>query len=285
MLGILILILTFLKHIYCSKFLRTLDNIGFTSRLQPKGFSVPTHLILGSNSIEHGINLLEELSPDILLVYGWNAARLDRLIWELEPRNFNMQFQSISNEPTMEDILKILTSIKDNKIRSVIAVGCGKIMDATKLALSLYKSKDESILNDKDLNTKDLNLQSLINDCSSLPNDILLCTIPLLPCAGAELSSISSFYQISQNQNTPSFKNIKYLKTNPPDLCIVHPETIYRSTLTELNTRIIGLIATCIELVLIDNTSYIVELLAWDSLRDLMHIFDLSVEVCTTILI
>ena len=114
------------------------DSFGFSPQLRVNGFTVPTHVVFGTNAMEHGVNLLEEISREALVVHGWNAARLDTLLWELEPRGFQLDFLSISSPtPTFEDVADIVHALESSKMRIVIAVGGGCIIDAVKLAATV----------------------------------------------------------------------------------------------------------------------------------------------------
>ena len=71
------------------------DSLGFSSSLSSQGFRLNTQIIFGSNAIEHGVNLIEERTQKVLLVSGWNGARLDPILWELEPRGFKLDLCSV----------------------------------------------------------------------------------------------------------------------------------------------------------------------------------------------
>lgn len=41
-----------------------------------------------------------------LIVTGWNQARADPVVWELLPRGFDLAWHSVSNEPSLTDVVK-----------------------------------------------------------------------------------------------------------------------------------------------------------------------------------
>lgn len=39
-----------------------------------------------------------------MIVTGWNQARADPVVWELLPRGFDLQWHSVSAEPSLSDV-------------------------------------------------------------------------------------------------------------------------------------------------------------------------------------
>ena len=238
------------------------DSFGFSPQLRVNGFTVPTHVVFGTNAMEHGVNLLEEISREALVVHGWNAARLDTLLWELEPRGFQLDFLSISSPtPTFEDVADIVHALESSKMRIVIAVGGGCIIDAVKLAATVMSR-----------NVTGISIKS-----PGLP--VIVCSIPLLPAGGSEISSYSAIRNnISverHRKKTLSFT--QYFPTVSPDLCIIHPLSLYRANMVDVNEKILNLMATCFEIIVDGDAGYMSELLAQDALRTLVAIFDKAV--------
>ena len=262
------------KGVYINdKEIKSYDSFGFSPHLRIGGFTVPTHVVFGTNAMEHGVNLLEEISSEALVVHGWNAARLDTLLWELEPRGFRLNFLSIASSiPTLEDVAEIVNTLERSKMRIVIAVGGGYIIDAVKLAASVMAHNVTGI------------------SIASPNTPVIMCSIPLLPAGGSEISSYSAISG-GVNMDAMEHNQIKrltfkhYIPTISPDLCIVHPVSLYRANMADVNERILNLIATCFEIIIDGDASYMSELLVQDALRTLIVILDKAVTAYDTRLI
>lgn len=254
------------KGVYTDdKEIKSYDSFGFSPQLRVGGFTVPTHVIFGTNAMEHGVNLLEEIGSEALVVHGWNAARLDTLLWELEPRGFRLDFLSIGSlTPAIEDVAEIVKTLERGKMRVVIAVGGGNIIDAVKLAATVMAHNVTGV--------------SIVS-----PNTpVIMCSIPLLPAGGAEISSYSAIrsYNIDAREHRQKKKLTfkQYIPTISPDLCIVHPVSLYRASMADVNEKILNLMATCFEIIIDGDAGYMSELLVQDALRVLIIILDKAIS-------
>lgn len=302
------------------------DSLGFSTLLSNKKFVIPTQIIFGSNAIEHGVNLLEVKTKKILLVSGWNSARLDPVLWELEPRGFKLHTCSISNEPSSKDVHSIILAAIQCDCGAILAMGCGSVLDAAKLATKAMNSYDRSVLlnmtaeeleseilsgslginnKKKNNNNDNRNNNSNNNDNNNGSDndehdtsDIFLVTIPCLPCGGAELSDIVAlkkihYFKKTEARTLPSSSSLPsnelqnnmelskvYLKSVQPSLCLVQSSLTYRAPMHLLHDRLISLIAAAVDIILSD-LGFMSELLAWDSLRRLMPLYDLAVVTAT----
>lgn len=186
------------------------DALGFSSNLSTKRFQLETQVIFGSNAIEHGINLIEEKTRNILLLSGWNNARLDPVLWELEPRGFQLHVCSISEEPTCENILQIIAAALQCNCGAIIAMGCGSVLDSAKLATMLINSHEdiESLANMSPIGLEEYLV--CYNEREYHKPDlcrVLLVTVPALPSMGAELSDIVALKKIIWQPNAVQNKD------------------------------------------------------------------------------
>ena len=180
------------------------DALGFSSTLSTKKFQLETQIIFGSNAIEHGINLIEERTQNVLLLSGWNNARLDPILWELEPRGFQLQVCSISEEPTCENILQVVAAALQCNCGAIIAMGCGSVLDTAKLATMLINSHEDidSLVNISPIALEAHLIYNNERDCQKSDlGRVLLVTIPALPSLGAELSDIVALKKIIGQPN------------------------------------------------------------------------------------
>lgn len=256
------------------------DSLGFSSKIRTSGYAVRTHLIFGSNSIEHGVNLLEEAADSALILYGWNAARIDTLLWELEPRGFTLSFYSLPDRPTEYDIVNIIKLIVASNCKSLVAVGCGRVLDIGKIVATIFSTdlSDLNMLNGYLCKNKIIEMLKSENFSFS---SLFFCSVPLLPSYGAELSttaSLSCTNSINEANALSKFKIKSYLTTVQPDLCLVSPGNTHRAQMIGMNERIICLMAVCFDIIVSDD-GFIPEMIAYDSLHRLVGILEIAVQV------
>ena len=181
------------------------DALGFSSSLSTtKGFRLDTQIIFGSNAIEHGVNLIEERTQNVLLLSGWNNARLDPILWELEPRGFKFEVCSISEEPTCKNIHDVIAAASRCNCGAIIAMGCGSVMDTAKLATMLINSHEHigslAAMSPTDLETYLISSNGKESQRAIL-DKVLLVTVPALPSLGAELSDVVALRMITEMPN------------------------------------------------------------------------------------
>lgn len=259
------------------------DSLGFSTHLQTNGFVLPTQIIFGSNAIEHGINLIEEKTQNVLLVSGWNSARLDPILWEMEPRGFQLGTCCVTDEPTLEGVHSVVAAALESNCRAIIAMGCGSVIDTAKMAAMLINSnKDTQSLARM---TADQLGSSLLSICGSSSSEspleaLLLITIPALPSMGAELSAVAALRLVVQTASPrgSNYLNAEdasdslegqlptlqqeldrtrrvskfYVQTRSPDLCLIQPSLTYRASMELVHDRVLGLIGTSIDIILSD---------------------------------
>ena len=255
------------------------DSLGFSSTLSNNGFFLPTQVIFGSNSIEHGVNLLEEKTNSVILVSGWNSARLDPILWELEPRGFRLGICCVTEETSYENVHEVLAAIMQSDCGAVIAMGCGSVIEAAKLATMLINTHTDrhhlAELSASELG--DLIASMSTGEYLEPVGGILLVSIPSLPSLGAELSAISAVRRdikssstsgVSSNSINRSVKSgmpsgseeqqirrevsKMYLRSAAPDLCLVQPSLTYRAPMALVHDRLLALIATSVDIILSD---------------------------------
>lgn len=259
------------------------DSLGFSSILQKKAFVLPSQVIFGSNAIEHGINLIEEKTQNVLLVSGWNSARLDPILWELEPRGFQLETCCISDEPTVDAVHSVVAAALASNCGAIIAMGCGSVIDTAKMATMLINSHKASQslaeMTPSQLGTSLLSRSAADNTEPHL-DAVLLVTIPALPSMGAELSAVAALrhdlnaasslelngvsatstadflndpLSVKQQEPQRSRRVSKtYIHTRSPDLCLIQPSLTYRAPMELVHDRLLGLISTSIDIILSD---------------------------------
>jgi hypothetical protein len=309
------------------------DVLGFSSSLSDQGFYLPSQVIFGSNAVEHGVNLIEEYTQNLLCISGWNPARLDPLFWELEPRGFQLRIYRVPEEPTAKHVLSIIRAAHKTSCGAILAMGGGAVLDAAKLAtLILATGIDVKTLSEPRLieiitKSKFPGVYSTIDDLAvssgggsvGVAQKVLLVTIPTMPCNGAELSGVSAIRipkklaagsmprpsiradptystatagagaihtatdesdDAAARATTPvaPLSTKEYVTASVPHLCLIQPSLAYAATMELLHDRIVSLLATAIDIALSDP-GFLPELLAWDSIRQLVPILDKAIEV------
>lgn len=259
------------------------DSLGFSSTLTNNGFFLPTQVIFGSNSIEHGVNLLEEKTNSVILVSGWNSARLDPILWELEPRGFRLGICCVTEEASCENVHEVLAAIMQSDCGAVIAMGCGSVIEAAKLATMLINTHTDRqhLAKLSAVELGDLIVSMSAGEYPEPVGGILLVSIPSLPSLGAELSAITAVRRDIKSSSTTgdSSNSINrsigstlqsgtssqseeqeirrevskmYLRSAAPDLCLVQPSLTYRAPMALVHDRLLALIATSVDIILSD---------------------------------
>ena len=256
------------------------DSLGFSPLLSKRGFQLTSQIIFGSNAIEHGVNLIEEKTKSVLLISGWNSARLDPILWELEPRGFNIVTCSVSEEPTNKAVYEVAVAAARSNCGAIIAMGCGSVLESAKLASMLVNSLE----NKEDLagmspDEVDVFFSSKHTfKCSESCSPVLLVTIPGLPSLGAELAAVTAIgrsaaptstthktessaavtqshdtmQEVENNSQVPIQFSKKYIQSASPDLCLVQPSLTYRAPMELLHDRLLALIGTSIDIILLE---------------------------------
>ena len=283
----------------CSR-LRGIKKESYSSESVPFGYSKQlqiekgrTQVIHGSNAIEHAVNLITEQSSNerrrVLVLTGWNIARVDPLLWELEPRGFTLFVESLSSDdmPSPMDVGHIVNSVLINSIDIVICMGSGGVMDAAKVAVSLLTS--HYALHPPNIAWL-AQMQSIYSqDEIDISNkDILLVMIPVAPCSGAETSSFSAISPSPVDTRTihsipsPSLRFKDYIYCVVPHIAVVQPNLLYRLPMTLLHDRIISLFGAAVEIVL-TASDFLQSYLAYDSLQKLSPLLLKSIQVTDTV--
>jgi Iron-containing alcohol dehydrogenase len=256
------------------------DSLGFSTILQKKSFVLPSQIIFGSNAIEHGINLIEEKTQNVLLVSGWNSARLDPILWEMEPRGFELETCCLKDEPTVDAVHSVVAAALASNCGAIIAMGCGSVIDTAKMATMLINSyKDAQSL--AEMTSSQLGILLLSKSAPDitqpLHDAVLLVTIPALPSMGAELSAVAALRRDTQTASSLDSNDVStvacptdplsaqqqqqqgskcvsksYVHTQPPDLCLIQPSLTYRAPMELVHDRLLGLVSTCIDIILSD---------------------------------
>ena len=241
-----------------------------------------THVIFGSNAIEHGINLIEDNVNNrrVLVVCGWNCARLDPLMWELEPRGFQINVHRVCDDATLDEALNICSICIDGNIPTIIAMGSNKVLDSAKLAVRIL-NKDACTVSDNS------QLFAFLTSCGyenmQIPNNrenMKLVLIPSYPCLGSELSLMTSVSANISNQIIPinKIKFRHYINTLAPDLCLIQSTIADNMRMDLVHNRILGLLYLTIDS-LLSETGCVQEMMCWNTLRELMPLIDGALEV------
>jgi Iron-containing alcohol dehydrogenase len=229
------------------------DSLGFSSTLTKAGYSLPTQVIFGSNSIEHGVNLIEEKTNSVILVSGWNSARLDPILWELEPRGFKLGICCVTEEPSFENVHEVLAAIMRSDCGAVIAMGCGSVIETAKLATMLINTHPdrEHLAGLSAIELGDLIRSMKAGERQESVRGILLVSIPSLPSLGAELASVTAVRKEIQSYSKREVTKM-YVRSMAPDLCLVQPSLTYRAPMALVHDRLLALLATSVDIILSD---------------------------------
>ena len=252
-----------------------LDALGFSDTIGKKRtYQLPTHVIFGSNALEHGINLLEEQSKRVLVVSGWNQAHLDPIMWEMEPRGFQVNTVSIPVEPSALEVLTVIKAAIDHQSDTVIGMGGGSVLDTVKMAVTLLNHvESDRLMTMSATDVETFLLHSLTSVNQTIKQVTTLVTIPSLPSTGVELSHVAALRSL-----IPSSMGKKYVTVDAPKVCLIQPGLSRHASMEVMNDRIVVLIATAIDVILQDP-GFLPEMLAWDALRQLMPLLDQALEV------
>lgn len=227
------------------------DNLGFSDRIQATGFNLPTQIIYGSNAIEHGVNLLATVAKRVVVLTGWNQARVSDLMWDLEPRNFQIKVFSVDSM-NVEYAEFLIDYIVTNDAEAIIAVGGGSVLNTAKMIVDIL----------------------LINQ-HKVPYFV---SLPTLPSNGGETHAWYNCFDPSNAR-----QSISYRKSKAADLCIVQPSIYYNTVGLLVYTRVVGMIGLAIDIILGD-CGFVAELLAFESLKQLMPLLDRILQVTCLIL-
>ena len=152
------------------------------------GFGLSTNIICGTNALEHGVNLLEEQGVrNVLVVGGWNIARICPLMWEMEPRQFNITTFRLEQEATDAEIKSIAAAAQAHGAGAIFAVGGARVLDAAKAATDLLLPDD----NDHNHHDHDDQIDTINSN-----RPIRLVTVPTVPSFGAEISRYASAHVV-----------------------------------------------------------------------------------------
>jgi len=268
------------------------DALGFSDALYPPSagaaYQLGTQVLFGANALEHGVNLLEARSQRVLVVSGWNVARVDPVMWELEPRGFHTRVVTVPVEPSAVEVLAVVAAAAAHRADTLLAVGGGSVLDASKMAATLLnRLADEDIAR---LTADDVD-RWLVGaggggggggtnwKGAGLPRkDVLCVTVPSLPCAGAELSRVAALRSRALSPAASACAGDKtYVAVDPPAVALVQPGLARRAPMELLHDRVVALVAAAVDVVLADP-GFLPEMLAWDALRQLMPLLDHAVQ-------
>lgn len=253
--------------------------LGYHDKLQlnPKD-SVIIH---GSNAIEHTVNLIDEsgvIGRRVLVVCGWNVCRVDPLMWELEPRDYEIWVESISSEPSPDDVGRLVNEAMVNSIDIIFAMGGGSVVDACKAAVTILRNRrfpeHESV---PWLKLFQGIFESDEIDYLAGGQRPLLVTVPIMPLIGSEVNQFSCI--LPPSPPTPSEIMLKdYIRTVHPDICVIQPNSFFRLPMSLLHDRIVSLFSLAVELLIL-NDDFRITYTALDSIKKLSPILLSSMKV------
>eukprot|EP01041_Mallomonas_annulata_P010218 gene10218-21305_t len=260
----------------------TSNSFGL-SKSSSTSFSLKTHIIFGTNALEHGINMIEGDCKNVLVICGWNSARVDSLMWELEPRDFEIEVLHVPQEPTMQDVIDLWQSSMQHNADTIIAMGGASVMDAAKLATTILHSSHNLNNLEPQLSSM-LRLMNYTNADNSLSiHNARLIAIPCIPCIGAELSHLSAISpmksDIYASNNIFQFKS--YINAITPKICLYQPSLFYTAPMYLLHHNLLSMIYFAIDHILSSSDGF-TEMLSWNALEKLVPILDVAVESANT---
>ena len=241
-----------------------------------------TVVVHGSNAIEHVVNLIDEsgvVGKRVLVVSGWNVGRVDPLMWELEPRDFEIFVETIPGQPSPNDVGRLVNALVLNSVDLVVAMGSGAVIDASKVAVTIVRDKrfaeNASVLWLKHFQNAFGSDEIEYQSGNHRP---LLVTIPSRPLLGSEVNHFSCILPPHHPADPETLPCKDYIRTVHPDICAIQPNIFYRLPMAFLHDRIVGLFSLAMELFILHDdfyTSYI----ALDTIKKIIPILSNSVEV------
>ena len=241
-----------------------------------------TVIVHGSNAIEHVVNLIDEsgmVGRRILVVSGWNVGRVDPLMWELEPRVYEISVEVVSEQPSPNDIGRLVNAIMLNSIDAVVGMGSGSVMDACKVAVTILRDRkypeNSSV---RWLKQFQDTFGSDEIDYISGQQRPLLVTVPNTPLLGSEVNRFSSVLPPHRPHDSEAIHCKDYIRTVHPDICAVQPNIFYRLPMTLLHDRIVGTFSLAIQLLILHDDFY-TTYIALDTVKKVVPIFINSIKV------
>lgn len=260
------------KH-YVRKF--SLNAYGFSKTLGG-GYNLDTQVICGSNSIEHGINLIEEYTDNVVVLGGWNMAKLDSLMWELEPRGFHVTAFSVKCPINYSQILDMVSLISDIKPGAIIAMGNDHVISIAKIVTTILNKGQESI---PFLSERILSTNHSFNE--RLEQQVKLIAVPMVSDPITAISPSASIDPIlTLGQSVKTNTNLIfpiYLNVPAPAVALFQGQVFDMATMSDLNYAIVCMIGLAAEEAL-SSSEFLPEILSWRALQILMPLLDVSVK-------
>ena len=241
-----------------------------------------TVIVHGSNAIEHVVNLIDEsgiVGKRVLVVSGWNVGRVDPLMWELEPREFEICVETIFEQPAPNDVGRLVNAIVLNSVDLVIAMGSGSVMDACKVAVTIVRDmkypENSSITWLKQFQDTFASDEIEYRSGQRRP---LLVTVPGTPLVGSEVNRFSCILSPRRSEASGILLPKDYIRTVHPDICAIQPNSFYRLPMALLHDRIVGVLSLAMELLILHDDFYITYI-ALDSIKKTIPILINSIQV------
>lgn len=244
-----------------------------------------TIILHGSNAVEHVINLLDE-SPRyacnrrVLVVCGWNPARIDPLMWELEPREYFIHVETISGTSSSDDVGTLVNAILTNAIDMVIAMGSSTVIDVAKTAVTIVRGQTRQTRNDHILWMNSFG-KVFNEDEIQVAVDIPLIVVPITPCTAAHFNSIACIHSLVHTPTMPILQKIAfkdYVDTVVPDMCVLQANLLYNLPMALLHDKLVCLFAAALDLVLL-SSEFTANIIGWTCLKQITPILLKSIQV------
>ncbi|MBN1215424.1 MAG: iron-containing alcohol dehydrogenase [Candidatus Lokiarchaeota archaeon] len=180
-----------------------------------KGFkfvSTP-YIEFGAGTLRNLWNIIPKFGNRLLLVIGKNSliksGKLGEIIKNLEKKQLNYSYISISKEPTPEIIDNIVVEFKKSSLNLIVGIGGGSVIDGGK-AISAMLTKEDSIRNYLEgVGTK-------LHDGRKIP----YIAIPTTSGTGSETTKNAVISETGPNGFKKSLRHDNFI----PNIAIIDPE-------------------------------------------------------------
>lgn len=221
--------------------------------------SIPS-IIFGVGKRKELPQVIERFGNNVLIITGAGSFRKSaigsQMLEEITKKNLSCYFESITGEPTPEDIDSIVNKYPDVPIDVIVAIGGGSVVDAGK-AISAMAGKRETIVEYLE------SVGSRQPDGTKLP----FIAVPTTAGTGSETTKNAVITRLGENGFKKSLRHDNYV----PNVALVDPE-LTKSCSREL-TAATGFDAftQLLEAYVSPKSSPIIDVLALEGLHNAIH--------------
>lgn len=183
----------------------------------------PVEIIFGKGQIATLSSLVPEMGP-IMITYGGGSIKKNGVLKQvkkaLKGRSY-IEFHGIEPNPSYETLMKAVNIVKHEKVKFLLAVGGGSVLDGTKFiaAAACFKGKDPWDICSKSANV----LKALPLGC-----------VMTLPATGSEMNAFAVISRHETEEKLAFYSPLVF-----PKFAILDPETSFSLPLRQVANGIV----------------------------------------------